>query len=125
MVANRQPKVPLSAHDLYILLALFDQPKHGYAIIQDVAARTDGATRLGTSTVYAALKRMRTAGMIAETSRPAGTRSDDERRRYYRATSVGRDLARAAARDIQRLHHLVQDARLIDRGLPSSGRSRS
>jgi DNA-binding PadR family transcriptional regulator len=125
MVVDRLPRVPLSAQDLYILLALFDQPRHGYAIIQDVSTRTGGETRLGTSTVYAALKRMRAANLVAETSRPAGVSSDDERRRYYRATTVGRAAAEAAAREIQRLHQLMVDARLIQRRAPSSGRSRS
>jgi DNA-binding PadR family transcriptional regulator len=118
-------RLPLSAQDLYILLALLDQPRHGYAIIQDVSERTGGETRLGTSTVYAALKRMRAAGMIAETRRPAGVRSDDERRRYYSATEVGREAAKAAAREVRRLNTLVQDARLFERRVRSSGRSRS
>lgn len=113
------------ANDLYILLALLDQPRHGYAIIQDVAQRTGGDTQLGTSTVYAALKRMRAAGLIAETNRPAGVRSEDERRRYYRATTAGREVARATAADIKRLHDLVRDARLLDLRQPSPGRRRA
>ena len=115
MTPLREPRayLPLPAHDLHILLAVFDEAKHGYAIIQAIAERTGGETRLGTSTVYAALKRMVAAGIIAETERPRNDPSTDERRRYYRATTFGHEVARAAARDIARLHELVRTARLI------------
>jgi DNA-binding PadR family transcriptional regulator len=105
----------LLKHDVYLLLALLDQPQHGYGIIQSVAQYTDGEIRLGTSTVYSALRRMCTAGLILETRRPASAISQDERRRYYRPTTLGREVARAAARDIQRLHHLFQDAQMAKR----------
>src|SRR4051812_21405002 len=91
-----QVYLPLPVHDLHILLAVLDEARHGYAIIQAIAEQTDGATKLGTSTVYAALKRMMTSGMIAEADRPRNEPSTDERRRYYRATPFGHDVARAA-----------------------------
>jgi DNA-binding PadR family transcriptional regulator len=119
-----RPLLPLPPHDLYILLALLDQAMHGYGIIQDVARRTDGETALGTSTVYAALKRLLAAGVIVETGRPAGERSGDKRRRYYRATPFGHTVAREAASDLARLHGLVREAKLLGRAAPASGRSR-
>ena len=120
------PNAPsLPPHDLHILISLLGEPRHGYAIIQDVAARTGGETRLGTSTVYAALKRMHLARLIVETARPAHVASDDERRRYYKATALGHEVARAAARDIERLHRLVRDARLLGRPRPSPSRGRA
>lgn len=106
-------QLPLPAHDLHILLAVLEGPKHGYAIIQAVEEATGRATRLGTSTVYAALKRMLGAGMIAETERPADEPSGDVRRRYYVATPFGQDVAREAARDVERLHALVRRSRLF------------
>jgi len=114
---RRDPRaqLPLPAHDLHILLALLDGARHGYAIIQEIADRTDGEVQLGTSTVYAALKRLLAAGTIAEVDRPADESSDDSRRRYYRATPFGEDVARAAARDVDRLHALVRRARLLER----------
>ena len=117
--------LPLPPHDLHILLALLDQPRHGYAILQEIAARTEGEMTLGTSTVYAALKRMLRGGLIAEARRPAGSGSDDERRRYYRATPLGHDVARAAAREVERLHALLTEARLLGRRAPSPERGRS
>ncbi|HET9372107.1 MAG TPA: PadR family transcriptional regulator [Vicinamibacterales bacterium] len=119
------PTPSLPPHDLHILIAVLDEPRHGYGIIQDVAARSGGETRLGTSTVYAALKRMLAARLIAETARPAQAGSEDERRRYYRATPLGREVARAAARDIDRLHTLVREARLLGRPRAPAARSRS
>jgi DNA-binding PadR family transcriptional regulator len=121
----RDPRAlpPLPPHDLHILLALLAGPRHGYAIIQAVASQTRGETRLGTSTVYAALKRMRADGLIAETARPPGVRSGDQRRRYYRATPFGHAVARAAARRIERLHELVLDASLLETGPAGRGRS--
>jgi len=114
--------LPLPAHDFHILLSLFESPRHGYAIIQDIEARTGGETRLGTSTLYAALKRLGRDDLIEEVARPATEPSGDERRRYFRATALGRAVARAEARRIERLHALATDARLV--GEPAPSRSR-
>ena len=103
----------LPTQDLHILLAVLESPKHGYAIIQDVADRTNGQVRLGTSTVYAALKRLLAAGILTETDRPRAEQSDDARRRYYRATPLGHRVAREAAREIDTLHAQLRAARLI------------
>ena len=117
-------QLPLSAHDLHILIALLDGPKHGYAIIQAIEHSTHGATTLGTSTVYAALKRMLRERLIAETPRPAGDASDDVRRRYYLATPLGREVAREAAHELARLHSLARRARLLSAPRsPRQGRS--
>src|SRR2546423_12189403 len=84
----------LSTQVFHILLSLVDEDLHGYAIIQDVAARTDGEVRLTASTLYAAMKRLLESGWIEErTTRPTGA-TPDPRRRYYRLTKLGRDVAR-------------------------------
>jgi DNA-binding PadR family transcriptional regulator len=109
----------MEQHDFLILLAVLDRGRHGYAIIQTVAERTGGDVALGTSTVYAALKRLSTGGLIAETDRPADEPSGDERRRYYRATARGRAVAREQAARIRQLHDLARSARLLG---PAKGR---
>jgi DNA-binding PadR family transcriptional regulator len=114
--------LPLPLHDFHILLSVFESPRHGYAIIQDIDTRTNGDTRLGTSTLYAALKRLGRDGLIGEVHRPTDEPSGDERRRYFRATTLGRAVAREEARRIERLHELASEARLIGTAAQSQGR---
>ncbi|HVZ20151.1 MAG TPA: PadR family transcriptional regulator [Vicinamibacterales bacterium] len=115
--------LPLPAHDLHILLAVLDVPRHGYAVIRHVEGTSGGQLHLGTSTVYAALKRMLGAGLIEETNRPGNEASEDVRRRYYQATPFGREVAREAAKDVERLHTAVRRLRLLrDTPLPRRGR---
>ena len=86
---------PLSAPVFQILLSLAGGELHGYAIIGDIAARTDGEVRLTASTLYAAIRRLVDAGWIEEPAeRPAAER-DDARRRYYRLTPEGRKVLAA------------------------------
>lgn len=91
-----------------ILLALSDQERHGYAILQEVAARSGGATVLRPGTLYRALGRLLEDGLIEEAEeRPAPDRGD-ERRRHYRLSGLGQQVAEAEAR---RLAALVRTAR--------------
>ena len=99
--------LPLPPATLHILLALADGELHGYAIIQDVEARTDGELRMSAGTLYRSIQRMVEQGLITEVA-PRRTRAEDERRRYYRLTPFGTDVARA---EVRRLSHLVRDAR--------------
>jgi DNA-binding PadR family transcriptional regulator len=104
---------PLSPQVFQILLSLVDSDLHGYAIIQDVAARTKGEIRLTASTLYAAVKRLLDSGWIEEPAdRPRGA-ADDPRRRYYRLTALGRDAARAEARRLERLAGMARGKRLL------------
>lgn len=98
--------LPLSDVVFHILLALVENSHHGYGILLDVEARTDGALRLGTGTLYSAIKRLRKRGLIADTEPPAD--EVDPRRRYYRLTELGRQVVRAEA---LRLENLVSAAR--------------
>jgi DNA-binding PadR family transcriptional regulator len=93
---------------LHILVTLADGDSHGYAIMQDVAARTDGALRLGPGTLYGSIKRMLHDGLIEELDERRGADRDDARRRYYRITPRGRKTAGA---EIARLAKLVRQAR--------------
>lgn len=100
--------LPLTPGVFHILLALADQDRHGYAIILDVAERTGGEMRLGTGTLYTAIARLLEQRLIEESDERPGRDEDDDRRRYYRLTPFGRDVANAEAR---RLAALVRMAR--------------
>jgi DNA-binding PadR family transcriptional regulator len=111
-----QTFLPLQAATFHILLALADEDRHGYAVIQDVAARTGGAIRLSPGTLYRSIQRMLEDGLIVEPRERPAPEEDDERRRYYRLTSLGALVAKAEAR---RLANLVRMARA--RGLAPEG----
>jgi DNA-binding PadR family transcriptional regulator len=91
-------------------MALADEDRHGYAVIQEVAARTGGKLKLGAGTLYRSIQRMLEQGWIAEiTARPAPD-LDDERRRYYRITPQGRAVARAEAKRLTELVKLARES---------------
>ena len=100
--------LPLQPAVFHILMAVADDDRHGYAIIQDVAQRTDGAVKLGAGTLYRSIQRMLEDGLLIEVDERPDPEEDDERRRYYRITPFGRAVARAEAR---RLTELVKLAR--------------
>jgi len=100
--------LPLNRDTFHILVSLADRDRHGYAVMQDVRERTDGALRLSPSSLYAAIRRLLTQGLIEELTERPDPEHDDERRRYYRLTRQGRSVAVAEAR---RLERLLLDAR--------------
>ncbi len=100
--------LPLPEAAFHILLALGEEDRHGYGIIQEVAARTGGALKLSAGTLYRSIQRMLEQGLIVETRDRPAPELDDERRRYYRITAFGTEVARAEAR---RLTQLVKLAR--------------
>jgi DNA-binding PadR family transcriptional regulator len=100
--------LPLPPATFHILLALAGEDRHGYGIIQDVAARTGGELRLSPGTLYRSIQRMQEQGLIVETRERPAPEDDDERRRYYRITPFGQGVAKAEAR---RLAQLVKMAR--------------
>ena len=100
--------LPLPPATFHILMALLDQERHGYAIIQDVAARTDGELRLSAGTLYRSIQRMLEQDLIVEVTKRATSVRDDPRRRYYRVTAFGTAVARA---EMRRLTQLVRLAR--------------
>jgi len=99
--------LPLPPATFHILLAVTEGERHGYAIIQDVEARTDGELRLSAGTLYRSIARMVEQGLISEVVKRQ-SRKDDERRRYYRITALGTAVARA---EMRRLTQLVRIAR--------------
>lgn len=100
--------LPLQPAVFHILMALAEDDRHGYAIIQHVADRTGGGVRLSAGTLYRSIQRMLEEGLLVEIDDRPDPEEDDERRRYYRITQLGRNVARAEA---QRLIDLVKMAR--------------
>jgi DNA-binding PadR family transcriptional regulator len=100
--------LPLPAAVFHILVALADRDRHGYSIMQDVAARTDGKVRLSAGTLYSSIRRMLEQGLVEELRDSPDPGSQDERRRYYRLTRTGRQAAVSEAR---RLSDLLSQAR--------------
>src|SRR5690348_13483235 len=110
MAAHPQPEsfLPLPAATFHILMAVADEDRHGYAIIQDVEFRTGGELRLSAGTLYRSIQRMLEQGLLIEPRERPAPDHDDERRRYYRITPLGAAVARA---ETQRLSRLVKMAR--------------
>jgi DNA-binding PadR family transcriptional regulator len=100
--------LPLPPATFHILMALADEDRHGYAIIQDIALRTDGELQMSAGTLYRSIQRMQEQGLIIEPRERPAPENDDERRRYYRITPFGLAVARAEAR---RLMQMVKLAR--------------
>ena len=100
--------LPLPAATFHILMALADEDRHGYGIIQDVESRTNGELRLSPGTLYRSIQRMLEQGLITETNQRPAPEEDDERRRYYRITALGTRVARA---ETERLAQLLRLAR--------------
>jgi DNA-binding PadR family transcriptional regulator len=107
--------LPLPTAAFHILVALSDEPRHGYAIMQDIAARTGGELRLTAATLYRSIQRMLDQRLIAEVSQRPAPELDDERRRYYRMTSFGREVAKAEARRLAQMLALARKKGLAPR----------
>jgi DNA-binding PadR family transcriptional regulator len=100
--------LPLAPAVFHILMAVADADRHGYAIIQEVSARTGGDVRLSPGTLYRSIQRMLDEDLLVEVHERPSPEEDDERRRYYRITRFGTAVAKAEA---QRLSALVKLAR--------------
>ena len=106
------PFLPLTPAAFHVLLTLADGPKHGYLILKDVEERTGGEVVLSTGTLYGLIKRFLDDELILEVRPTAG---DDERRRTYKLTTVGREVAEAEAARLERLVAAARGARLLSR----------
>ena len=93
----KQKLNPLPAAAFQILMSLADDDLHGYEIMRRVEEQTDGRTRIGPGTLYSSIQALLDAGFIAEVASRSDADLNDERRRYYRLTDFGRDVARAEA----------------------------
>ncbi|HJP60849.1 MAG TPA: PadR family transcriptional regulator [Gemmatimonadaceae bacterium] len=104
---------PLQPATFQILLALVDGERHGYAIMKEVAERTDGGMRLGPGTLYGTLKRLLELGLVYEAGERADADTGDERRRYYQITKRGLTVARAEARRLELMVRAARQKKLI------------
>ena len=108
-------EAPLTPAVFNILLALVECDKHGYAIMKEVAARTNGQLRLGPGTLYGCIQRMIAAGLIQECADDVPSHEEIERRRYYTITPYGKEMAASEARRLSSLVRLAQKLRLLPR----------
>jgi len=112
-----ESELPLPAATFHILMALADEDRHGYAIIQEVAARTSGEVKLSAGTLYRSIQRMVDQDFVTELrmrERPAAD-EDDARRRYYRLTPYGRAVAEAETRRLGELLRLARASGFVPR----------
>ena len=109
--------LPLQAATFHILVALADRERHGYSILQDVAARTDGKVRLSAATLYSSIRRMLEQGLVRELSESPDPENQDERRRYYGLTDFGRLVAMAEARRLTAMLSQARETGLIPKKL--------
>lgn len=107
-----QHYLPLTVPVFQILLSLSDRDLHGYAIIQDIRDRTAGEVALTASTLYAAIKRLLDGRLIEELDTRPGPEDDDPRRRYYRITALGLDVARLETARLERAVRMARQKKL-------------
>jgi DNA-binding PadR family transcriptional regulator len=105
--------LPLRPTDVLILMMLVRGARHGYGIMRDVAEHTDDAVQLEAGSLYRSLRRLLDEGLVAEAPAPADADRDDERRRYYGLTRVGRRALAAEALRMRRLVRAAESAGLI------------
>jgi DNA-binding PadR family transcriptional regulator len=105
--------LPLAPAVFHVLLALADGEKHGYAVIKEVRTRTNGAVSLSASTLYGIVKRLLDNGLIEESSERPDPALDDERRRYYGLSALGRAVAVAESRRLEATLGIARAKRLI------------
>jgi DNA-binding PadR family transcriptional regulator len=111
MKDDLQELLPLSPATFYILLALADEDRHGYGIMQEVARQSEGRYKLGPGTFYDNLEKLINHGVVKEVPRKSA--NDDPRRRYYRMTGFGRNLFLA---EVSRLDSVIREAKVRLRG---------
>ncbi|HWC60463.1 MAG TPA: PadR family transcriptional regulator [Verrucomicrobiae bacterium] len=118
---NPQNFLPLTPAVFHILLALADGERHGYAIMQEVAQSTEGQIKMGPGTLYGTIKRLLAAKLVEESEERPDPNLDDERRRYYKLTGLGRGVVEAEAERLAALVKLAQGKRLIGKAAHVAG----
>ena len=111
--------LPLTPAVLHILLALADGDQHGYAIAQTVEELTGGTVRMGPGTLYGSIGRMVASGLLEESARGRGRVAEDERRRFYRMTTLGRRVLESEMERLDRVVALARAKNLLRRPEPA------
>jgi DNA-binding PadR family transcriptional regulator len=107
--------LPLPPASFHILIALSDDDRHGYAIMREVEERTGGDVKLMAATLYRSIQRLLEQRLIVEVDERPAPEMDDERRRYYRITPFGREVARAESRRLAQMLRLARAKGLAPR----------
>jgi len=105
-------QLPLTPVVLHILLSLTDGERHGYAIAQEIEETTERQIRMGPGTLYGSIQRMLSASLIEETAHRRAA-DEDERRRYYRMTGLGKRVLDAELQRLSQVMHLARAKRLL------------
>ncbi len=113
MEINPEKMLPLTPAVFHVLLALVEGERHGYAVMQEVAESTEGQVKMGPGTLYGTIKRLLEARLIEESDRRPDPELDDERRRYYQLTGLGRQVVKAEALRYEQLAKLARRKKLI------------
>src|SRR5262245_1567796 len=108
-----QPLIPLTPAVFYILLTLASRERHGYEIMKQIKQDSGGQVKMGTGTLYGSLKRMLADGLIEEAGERLDPTLDDERRRYYRLTELGRQAFNAELRRYAEVVAVAQRRHLL------------
>ncbi len=112
---SRKKRVqPLNHSEFHILLALADGERHGYGIMQEVEQGSGGSVKLGPGTLYGAIKRLLTAGLIEESEERPEEEDDQRRRCYYRLTGRGGEVVREEASRLAALVRVAEAKRVLD-----------
>jgi DNA-binding PadR family transcriptional regulator len=112
--SNPSSFLPLKPAAFHILLSLADGERHGYGIMQEVLFRTDGKVKIGPGTLYGAIKRLLADQLIAETEERPDPKLDDERRRYYCLTELGRKVITLEAKRLSELVDMAYAKNLLN-----------
>jgi DNA-binding PadR family transcriptional regulator len=105
--------LPLTPAVFYILLALAEEERHGYAIMQEVQQSTEGQIKMGPGTLYGTIKRLLESKLVEESDERPDPKLDDERRRYYQLTGLGRRVLKAEAERLAAMVKLARGKRLL------------
>jgi len=116
---DAQPYRPLTPAMFHVLLSLADGEKHGYAILKEVAERTGGKVHLSAGTLYGIIHRLLSEGLIHESDERPDAALDDERRRYYRLSELGRGVAVAEAERMEEMLAMARSKKLLKRPQPA------
>lgn len=111
--SDPQDQLPLRAVDFLVLLMLAPGERHGYGIMQDVAAHTSGRMELEAGSLYRTIRRLARQRLLEESARRPVAGADDDRRRYYRLTPLGRRVVAAEAARLRSLVRLAEHARVL------------
>lgn len=115
-MAKRDPHsfLPLKTNWFHIMLSLTGQEQHGYGIMNEVLARTNGKVRLWPATLYGTLKRLIDEELIQESDERPAAEFDDARRRYYRLTKLGRRVLDAESERLEDLVGILRSKRRLE-----------